>query len=403
MPRYSFKAYDATGRLHTGEISAVTRGSALEALARRAHTVVDLDDRTSGMTLPWWQREIGRERISPHQLAIFTRELASLVAASLPVDETLRILSMQPHIRSRLRQATDELLRRVTEGEQLSAAIAADRMFPEYYSHLVAAGEASGALPSVLDQLATYLERNAESRARIVSSLAYPALILVAAIVVVAVLAVVLVPAVLPIFSDAGTEPPFVIKALAALASVEPATWGMLGALFAIAVGMYAANDAARSYLDRAAQRLPVVGPLISEREAGRFARALSMLITNGVSMLDALRISGSALSSATFRLAIDDAERRVKEGEPLAAALARSDRLPALLLRLMSVGEQTGQLGKLTARAADIYEAAFQRRLERLSALATPVLTLVIGGIVGILVVSVMSAVLSMNALVLQ
>jgi len=403
MPRFSFKAYDASGRLRTGEISAVTRGSALETLSRRAHTVVHLGEHAAEASLPWWQREIGRDRLSPRQLAVFTRELSSLIGASLPVDETLRILSMQPQIQSRLRQATRELLRRVSEGEQLSAAIASDRMFPEFYARLVAAGEASGALPAVLDQLATYLERSAESRSRILSSLAYPALILVAAIVVIGVLSLVLVPAVLPIFADAGAEPPFVIKSLAMLASIEPTTWGVIGALCLAAVGVYATNGDAQRYVDAAAQRLPIVGPLVVEREAGRFARALSMLLANGVSMLDALRISGSALSSAGFRTSVADAGRRVKEGEPLAAALAHSNRLPPLLLRLMSVGEQTGQLGKLTERAAEIYEAAFQRRLDRLTAMATPVLTLVIGGIVGVLVVSVMSAVLSMNALVLQ
>ncbi|WP_295557638.1 type II secretion system F family protein [uncultured Hyphomicrobium sp.] len=402
MPRYSFKAYDANGNLRTGEISADTRGSALETLSRRAQTVVHLDE-PGAKTIPWWQREIGQDKLSTSQLASFTRELSSLVKASLPVDETLRILSMQPQIRARLRQATHELLRRVSEGEQLSAAIASDRIFPEFYSRLVAAGEMSGALPATLEQLADYLERSAESRTRIVASLAYPALIFVAALVVIGVLAVVLVPAVLPIFADAGTDPPFIIRTLSGLGAIEMTTWIALIAAF-LGIGVLAAtNRPVRQRLDHAILGFPLVGPLVVERESGRFARALSMLLANDVPMLDALRISGDTLSSAVFRDAIAEAGHRLKEGESLATALARSSRVPPLLLRLVSVGEQTGQLGALTQRAAEIYEGAFQRRVDRLTAMATPILTLVIGGIVGVIVVSVLSAVLAMNALVLQ
>lgn len=402
MPRYSFKAYDANGALHTGEISAVTRTSALEALSRRAQTVVHLGEQGAEIA-PWWQREIGRDKLSPSQLASFTRELSSLAKASLPVDETLRILALQPQIRPRLRQTIRELLRRVSEGEQLSTAIAREPMFPEFYSRLVAAGEMSGALPAALEQLAAYLERSAEARARIVAALAYPALILIAALVVIGVLALVLVPAVLPVFADAGTEPPWIIRALAGLGSVELTTWIALAAILLGAAVLTARHRAFRQIVDRGVLKLPIAGPLVAEREAGRFSRSLSMLLSNGVPMLDALRISGGTLSSTVFRDAIAEAGRRVKEGEPLAATLAHANNLPPLLLRLVSVGEQTGQLAALTHRAAEIYEGAFQRRVDRLTAMATPVLTLIIGGVVGAMVVSVLSAVLSMNALVLQ
>lgn len=403
MPRYKFKAYDADGVLHTGEISAVTRGSALESLSRRAHTVVHLGEQGGELEIRWWQREIGQVKLSPSQLASFTRELASLVKASLPVDETLRILSMQPQIRPRLRESIRGMLGHISEGEQLSAAIANDRTFPEIYTRLVAAGEMSGALPAALEQLANYFERSAETRARILASLAYPALILVAAIVLVGVLAMVLVPAVQPIFADAGTETPIVIGALSSLGSISLMTWSAFFAILAGIGTLTATNHTAKRFLDRAILNVPLVGPLVAEREAGRLARVLSMLLVNGVPMLDALRLSAGTLTNTVFRDAIVDAERRVKEGAPLATTLAQSDRLPPLLLRLVSVGEKTGQLGAMTQRAAEIYESAFQRRVDRLTAMATPVLTLMIGGLVGVIVVSVLSAVLSLNALVLQ
>jgi general secretion pathway protein F len=403
MPRFSYKAYDSNGKLCTGEISAVSRGSALEALSRRAQTAVHLTDVGVEAPVPWWQREIGKGRLSTSKLASFTRELSSLVQASLPVDETLRILSMQPMIQARLRHTIRELLRRVVEGEQLSAAIASQGIFPEYYSRLVAAGEVGGSLASVLDQLASFLERSAESRARLWASLAYPCLLLLAAAVVIGVLALVLVPVVLPIFDDAGSAPPLVIRALAGLSAVGLGSWiaFFLGILGLAAVAAY--NRKARQALDRIALSLPITGPLVTEREAGRFARTFSMLLGNGVPMLESMRIAASTLLNEVLRDAILSAQVRVKEGEALASALGRSGYLPPLLLRLVAVGEQTGQLDGMVRRAAEIYEGAFQRRVDRLTAMATPVLTLLIGGVVGVLVVSVLSAVLSMNTLVLQ
>jgi general secretion pathway protein F len=306
-------------------------------------------------------------------------------------------------IQARLRHTIRELLRRVVEGEQLSAAIASQGMFPEYYSRLVAAGEVGGSLASVLDQLASFLERSAESRARLWASLAYPCLLLLAAAVVIGVLALVLVPVVLPIFDDAGSAPPLVIRALAGLSAVGLGSWiaFFLGILGLAAVAAY--NRKARQALDRIALSLPLTGPLVTEREAGRFARTFSMLLGNGVPMLESMRIAASTLLNEVLRDAILSAQVRVKEGEALASALGRSGYLPPLLLRLVAVGEQTGQLDGMVRRAAEIYEGAFQRRVDRLTAMATPVLTLLIGGVVGVLVVSVLSAVLSMNTLVLQ
>jgi general secretion pathway protein F len=403
MPRYSYKAYDAKGALHSGEISAGTRGSALDVLSRRAQTPIHLVDVASAPDVKWWQREIGGGRLSASQLANFTRELSSLVKASLPVDETLRILAMQPLMPARMRRMIGELLKRVLEGEQLSAAISSQNAFPEYYSRLVAAGEVSGSLPSVLEQLAGYLERSAEGRARIVSSLIYPCLLIVAAAAVIGTVSLVLIPAVLPIFADAGVEPPFVVRMLGGLSAIAFEIWIVCAAVGTAGLLLALQSRRVRQAVDRSILRVPVLGDLILQRETGRFSRTLSMLLGNGVSMLDALQISGSTLSNAIYREAIADARDRVKEGASLSATLARSSILPPLLLRLLSVGEQTGQLAAMALRAAEIFEGSFQRRADQITAMATPVLTLLLGGVVGVIVVSVLSTVLSMNDLVLQ
>ena len=306
MPRYSYKAYGQGGSLETGEIAAASRGSALEALAHRGKFPVDLAESGAAVPVKWWQREVFAAGTLPvGQLAVFTRELASLAKAELPIDEALRIIAVQPAIPARLRQINSDLAERVREGQSLSEALAAQgAAFPEFYWRLVRAGEAGGSLSGVLDDLSALLERSAEVRAQIGSSLVYPAVLVVAALAAVAVIAGVLLPAIMPMFEDAKATPPLLIRSLAAAYDGLTRNWPLLAvAVSALTAGLVAAsrNEAARMSMDRAMLRLPVVGRFIAERETARFARTFAALIRNGVPVLDAVRIAGGVLTNRVF------------------------------------------------------------------------------------------------------
>ena len=408
MPRYNFRAYGTTGALETGEIAAASRGGALEALAHRGQVAVELTESGTGAPLKWWQREIfAARKLSTAQLAIFTRELASLAKAELPIDDALRIVALQPSIPSRLRQINAGLVARVREGQSLSEALAAqDGAFPDFYWRLIRAGEAGGSLSAVLDDLAILLERSAEARAQAGSSLVYPAVLIVAAFAAVGVITGVLLPAIMPIFEDAKATPPYLIRVLAGGHAALARNWGLvLFVLGVAAVVLVAAlrNEAARSAIDRTLLRLPIVGRFIRERETARFARTLSALIRNGVPVLDAVNIAGGVLTNRVFKETVREASEEIREGGVLSRPLARSGIFPDLFLRLAVVGEQTGHLDTMHLRAAEIFEASQARQLQRLTTMITPVLTLVIGAIVGTLILSVMSAILSVNDLALQ
>ncbi len=405
MPRFRYKAYDANGVLNSGEISAGSRPGVLEMIARRGEIPVDIVERQPEDNVAWWERDLGGSELSSSQLAVFTRELASLVEADLPIDECLRILVMQPLVQPRLRRMSTGLLERVTEGAQLSDALAAQPGFPSYISRLVSAGEASGSLGLVLDQLAVYLERIAETRSRIISALVYPTVLVVASVAVIGVISTVLLPAILPIFEDARVEPPAIVRALSALGESAAALWivgaVLSGLLAAIMIKPF--RDALRAPLDRLLLRLPIAGQLIIQRETGRFARIMALLLGSGVPMIDTIRVAAGTLSNIPFRTAMSHVADRVKEGRGLASTFATTGLLPDLFLRLTTVGEQSGQLDTMLLRVAEIYESAFNRQVDRLTVLFTPVLTLLIGGLVGAIVVSVLSAVLSINDLALQ
>ncbi len=408
MPRYRYRAYDQNGSLTQGEIETRSRELALQQLHQKGLHPLDVVEDKPRPTQRWWEREVfGGGALPTSGLALLTRELATLIKAELPLDDALRIVSLQPLIPSRIRRVTQAVLEAVRGGESLSGALAArGQEFPEYYWRLVQAGEASGHLGDVLEDISTFLERSSEVRAQVGSALIYPAVLLAAALAALAVIMTVLLPTVVPLFKDAGATPPpmlrFLVDAEAAISRNWPLVLAGLAAL-AIAIMATFRSRGLRLSLHRTILRLPIIGSLAAARETARFSRTLATLTRNGVPMLDAVRISGSVLQNQAFVQAVAAAGESLKEGGSLSAPLLQSGLFSELSLRLIAVGEQTGQLDGMLMRVATIFETALQRQLGRLMTLLTPLLTLLIGGLVGGLILSVMSAILSVNDLAFQ
>jgi general secretion pathway protein F len=408
MPRFSYTAYDEKGARAAGTIDAESREAAVEALFRQGRYPLELVEGSRPRVPRWWERELTLSRgLSRRGLALLTRELATLIAAELPVDEALRIAHVQPLMPARVRSVIAGTLARVLEGASLSEALAGEGgAFPAYYVHIVRAGEAAGTLGQTLDELAGFLERTAEFRARIGSALVYPALLMVAAAAALAVVMTALIPAIAPLFRDAGVPPPFIIGLLLDVQEAVAAHWLLALAILAAATVGFAAltrNEAWRGWRDRRLLRLPLVAGLIRSGQTAVMARTLGTLIRNGVPMLQALQITADVLSNRAMAAAVRDSAAEVKQGATLTAALSRSGVVPELALRLTGVGEQTGQLDTMLERAGSIYEQALQQQLGRLSTLITPLLTIAIGVLVGGLLLSVMGAIVGVNELALR
>ena len=408
MSRFRYRAYDKQGVLKEGEIEARSRETALEALHQRGEFPLDVTggDSPARPAQKWWDRDIsfGDGALPLAGLTIFTRELATLVKADLTLDEALRIVSLQPLIPRKIKSATLGILDSVRQGDSLSGALAArGKEFPEYYWRLVQAGEASGSLGDVLDDLAQFLERSSEVRTQVGSALLYPAVLLVAAGGALAVILTVLIPTIVPLFKDAGASLPGTLQFLVNAQSFISRNWiavliALAAALVLITLSLRTAG--LRTILHRAFLRIPIVGGMISNRETARFARTLATMTHSGVPMLEAVRISGSVLQNQAFATAVANAGQALQEGGTLSQPLLQSGLFSELSMRLIAVGEQTGQLETMLMRVAQVYEATLQRQLGRLMSLLTPVLTLGIGGLVGGLILSVMSAILSINQL---
>jgi general secretion pathway protein F len=405
MPWFRYRAYDAHGALQDGEIEAATRESALHSLCRNGLYPLEANEGRAGERQHWWERQAFRRvRLSRASLLLLTRELATLLKVEIPVDEALRIVSLQPAGSGATRRTCQMLLKSVLGGGSLSDAMR-DRpdAFPEFYWRMVHAGEVSGTLRQVMEDLASFLEGSAEIRARVGAALLYPAVLAVAGTLALTVIFTVLLPTIVPMFKDAGIEPPIIVRVLLDLRDTMARDWILLlvtGGTLLIATRLAGKNEWLREVRDRALLRLPALGGLLLEAATARFARMLATLLRSGVPMLQGLRIVGGVAGNRAFAAAIAAAAGDIKEGATLHGSLAKFDLFSELSLRLIAAGEQTGQLETMLMRVATVYEAQLQRQIDRLSSLLVPALTLAIGLVVGGLVLSVMSAIVSVNEL---
>lgn len=403
MATFTYRAYDGQGRLVDGAIESLSREEALEALRRQGAYPVEISERRTGDAAVS-NRESGRRTVSGEALILATRELSTLINAQLPLDEALKIVALQPLVPKPTRRVLEAVLSRVVAGASLSEALALfPGDFPEYYWRLVSAAERSGSLGPALDGLASHLERRAELARRVRAALLYPAILMFAAFAALTIVVGVLVPAVAPLFEDAGVSPPPVIAVLRAVQQFVASYWLALGlgaGLLSAGLVRLTQRPASRAFAGRFALDLPIAGRLIAAGETVRFSQTLAMLLSSGVPLLDALRVSARALGNHAYKSAVDQAADVVAQGGSLSEGLARSGRFTELALRLTSIGERTGQLGPMLSRLARIEQEALQNRLDRMMGLIAPILTLVIGLLVGGIILSVMSALTGLNDL---
>ncbi len=404
MPTFSYRAYGGRGEFAEGRIEAVSHDAASEMLWAQGLTPFHM--KAAGADAGrWWQREIfAGTRSSPAQLASFTRDFATLNSAEIPLDDALRIVSAQAPSRA-MRGVTASLLADVLDGSHLSDAMHKHpQLFAADYVSAVRSGEMGGTLAQVLEEMADMLERRMEVRNRIRSALVYPALLVVFAIVTVSLIVAVLVPGVAPIFAEGGRTMPaaigFVLAVQAHWTEIS-ASLLVVTAAAAAALAIALRRPPLRLAIDRFKLRPPLFGAFILERETARFARSLGTLLRAGVPLLQASTSARAVIANRHIGGGVDRALEAVREGSSLHRALERHADLPAVALRMISVGEEAGKLDRTLLRMATMFEQQTQRTLDRFMTILTPALTLTIAFLVGSLILTVMNAILSINDLV--
>ncbi|KDB51065.1 general secretion pathway protein F [Sphaerotilus natans subsp. natans DSM 6575] len=407
MPAYRFEALDASGKTQSGLLEGDSARAVRAQLRARSLVPLEVSPVTSeseasgngaGASL------LRRRVFTATTLAVWTRQLAGLVAAGLPLERALTALADEAE-EPRQRELLAHLRAEVNAGSPFARALSgAPREFDEVYRAVVAAGEQSGQLGRVLERLADDLEERQALKAKLIGATLYPAIVSVVAVVIVIFLVTYVVPQVAQVFAGSKKALPLLTSAMLAISAfLRQWGWALLLALIGAgtALVLMRRNEATRERLDAAVLRLPLFGRLARGYNAARFAGTLAMLAGSGVPILKALQAAAETLSNRAMRADAMEALVQVREGAPLASALAAKKRFPGLLAMFARLGEQTGELPLMLQRAATQLGAEVQRRAMQTATILEPLLIVGMGGIVMVIVLAVLLPIIQLNTFV--
>ena len=345
------------------------------------------------------------ERVSASQVAVFTRQLSTLLGAGMPLVPSLSIL-MQQEKNPLLKKSLAQIREQVTEGKSLTEAMSEfPRIFPPFYLNMVRAGEASGTINLVLERLADFSENQQALMSKIRSALAYPIIMFIMGSAVIFLLMTFVVPKITTIFTDMNQTLPLVTIVLIKVSNFLKAFWWLILILLFAGIAafkyMTAGTDAGRHSWDNIKLRLPIMGQISRKIAVARFCRTLATLLQSGVPLLAAMEIVRNIVNNVVIGDAIHQAARDLEEGKGLSGPLNKSGLFPPLVTEMIAVGEQSGTLEAMLNRIAVAYENESQANIMIMTSLLEPLMILVMGLVVGFIVVSILLPIFEMNQLV--
>lgn len=399
---FAYKAVTAGGEPVDGLLDAIDKSAVIRRLNDLGYLPLRAEPVQAGVSLARTEINLPflSHSVTPKDLQLITRELATLMSARLPLDRSLQLM-IDLGTKGRVRSLLADLLERIQRGGTLADAVAAHpKVFPGHYVSMVRAGEAGGSLEEVLSGISDHLDKSEAMRETVRSALIYPVIL----VLMVAVTLVIMLTAVLPkfqrMFEDAGAKlplPAFIVMRAGEM--FRSYGWWMLPSgvlVIVLLLRWQIRRPEGRLALDRRILRLPLVGGLAARIETARFARSMASLLRNGVDMLGALSMVRETVTNLAMRRAVEEVSAKLKRGDGLAAPMRATGVWPPLALHLIHVGEETGELPAMLARIADIFEREVASSAAQLLALLTPVLTLVTGAIVAAVVGAILTAILS-------
>ncbi len=401
MPRFAYKAVSPDGDIIEGETQAPSRQAVIDRLHADGHVPIRAEEsRRATVARKAGVSEIFRQRrVRQGDLVLITRELATLLQAGLPLDRGMSVmLDLAPA--GPVRDLVEEIREKVRGGATLADALAEQpNVFPNFYVGMVRAGEAGGTLEGVLTRLADTMERAQALRENVQAALRYPALVVIMAILSLMVLMTVVIPEFRPLFEDAGAAMPFSTQIVIGVSDFLAAYWWLVALVVAFAVmAMRQHNRTLEGRLRWDAWKIqaPIFGDLLTKIEVARFSRTLGTLLSNGVSVLNAMSMTIETLDNRAFAGAATQAQGRLAKGEGLAEPLAETGIFPGLALQLIRVGEETGRLDAMLLRIADIYDDEVKHAIQKMLSLLVPLVTLALGVLIAGIIGSMISAIMS-------
>lgn len=387
MQRFRFKARSEKGELRKGVVEAQSQDSAVQVLRDQKLIIVELHELGTNKSLLAFSQKVKFDDV-----VNFTRQLATMIGAGLPLTDALSILQVQ--VSPALQSKVADILRSIEGGSTFSDALKPHpETFSRVYIALVSAGEAAGVLDTILTRLADTLEKQREFREKTKGALIYPVIVVIGMLLVSAVMMIFVLPKLTVMYQDFNVKLPLITQALIAVSTFMSKSWYVMGVL--IGIGAYAfaqwkkTKTGAYQY-DVLLLKLPIFGKIKSMVLMTEFTRTLALLASAGVSLVESLTIVKEVADSEVMRLALAEVARDVEKGNPLAVSLAKHSVFPMIVSQMTSVGEQTGKLDEILNRVAGYFESESEHAIKNLSTAMEPIIMVVLGVGVGFLIVAI-------------
>jgi type IV pilus assembly protein PilC len=385
---FKYKVRDRAGNVTAGSLVADSEALVLARLREQGLTPLDIKRQTRGIG----QIEIGGKKVKLKQVAVFSRQFATMVNSGLPILRGLSILAEQTENKE-LARVLGEARLDVEQGSSLSGALGKhDHVFNNLYISMVRAGETGGSLDSTLVRLAEMIEREVQLRGKIKSAMTYPVAVVALVLLIMSAMLLFVVPQFESIYATLDAKLPVPTRALLALSDGFQSYWfvfvgGALAGRFALR--RWKKTERGREVIDSLKLRAPIFGPLFHRTALSRFSSTLAMLLRSGVPILQALEIVSETVSNKVIGKAIIDVQLSVRDGESIAKPLSKHGIFPPMVVQMISVGEETGQVDTMLEKVAQFYDQEVEAAVDALTSLIEPILIAVIGGCVGAAVVA--------------
>lgn len=395
MPSFSYVATNKAGKTITGNVEAADRRAAIAALEKERLRPASVKEEKKRLRVTF--SLFGGNKVKSDDLVMFTRQLSAMVSAGVPLLRALT--SLETHSESQaLKKILSGIIADVQGGAQLADALSKyPNTFSDVYVNMVRAGEAAGILDEILKRLAMQQEKSASIRKKIKSAMTYPTVLIVITVIAFFGLMLFVIPQIGKILTDLGgpeAELPALTMAMLAISNFLTSFWYILLPVSAVAIFFllrYIKTPGGKAVVHKLALRTPGIRNIVTKVAVARFARTFSALMGAGVAVLEALTVTSRAVGNVVYEKALTDAAEAVKNGATLSSVIEKNPLFPAIVSQMLAVGEETGQTDTVLVKVADFYEEEVDVAIDGLSSIIEPVMIVVMGGMVGLIAISVM------------
>lgn len=398
MPIYKYTAKNEHGETIKGKVEAKNTNQAANALISRSLLIINIRPIAEGSFGFIQSKLMG---VKDDDLVNFTRQLSTMIGAGLPLATSLVIL--QEQAKPAMAAVVIKILKDVESGKSFAEALQEHpEVFSRVYIQLVRAGEIGGVLDSVLDRLALTLEKQKDFAAKTKGAMIYPIIVLFAMLIVGFIMMVFVLPQLTEMYRDFGADLPLPTRILMGVSGLMASYWWVMfivGIVFFLLFRTWVKTESGEHSFDKFLNKIPIYGVLRTKIILTEFARTLSLLLSAGVSLLEALDIVGNALESVTYRDAVKEAKKEIERGLSLSAAIEIKEVFPSLLPQMIQVGEETGRIDEILFKLSEYYEKESEYAVKNLTTAIEPLIMIVLGAGVGFMVVSIMMPIYSLSS----